>query len=70
MNAADLQKFIRQINCLNDLDFSKMYNDIGLHGQAYIDEKFRLLRTNFVLWICSLDEETLNNIFKWLKENR
>ena len=69
MNAAELQKFLRAVNCMSDLDFMDMYADLGFRGQ-YVMEKFETMRRNFILWACEMDETTMNKIIDWVKSNR
>jgi len=69
MNAAELQNFLRALNCMSDLDFMDMYADLGFKGQ-YAMEKFETMRSNFIRWACEIDEATLNKIIEWIKIHR
>ena len=70
MTAAELQKFIRAINCMGDFDFVDMYADLGIGNQNYALSKYEVLRTRFENWVCEIDENTLNRIIKWVEINR
>lgn len=69
MDANEFQKFLRAVNCMGDLDFVDMYVALGFKP-SYAMEKFRIMRTNFCAWACNMDENTLNKVIDWVKNNR
>ena len=69
MNAHELQTFVRIINSMSDFDFITMYGELGFDA-PYANEKYYVMLSHFIRWVCELDEATLNQIIGWVKANR
>ena len=57
-----LQNFFRTVNCMGFDEFKIMYDAVGLHGEAYIQEKYEMKNTRFLNWFCELSPEYIEKM--------